>query len=254
MLALGTFAPTAGYFGERFSYKRLYIFALFGVTVASVLCALSWNAPMLITFRIIQGAFCGIIVPASMTMIFQIIPRHQQSVAMSIWIASSIVAPAIGPSYAGWLIQHGSWTWIFWTNVPLGLLAIVVAVFFIPYYRLKVPKGFDVWGLLTVIAASSLLLITLSQGSVWGWGSANTLLCLGGGLLALALFLWSEMSIESPLLQLKVFLNRRFTLTVILLCIVMINFFRACSSFPSTCKMFRDIRRLIQGSFCYLLH
>ncbi|MEJ8544744.1 DHA2 family efflux MFS transporter permease subunit [Brevibacillus borstelensis] len=225
MLALGTFAPTSGYFGERFSYKRLYIFALLGMTVASVLCALSWNAPMLIAFRIVQGAFCGIIVPASMTMIFQIIPRHQQSAAMSIWIAASIVAPAIGPTYAGWLIQHGSWKWLFWTNVPLGLLAIVVAFFFIPYYRLKVPKGFDLWGLLTVIAASSLLLITLSQGSSWGWSSASTLLCLGGGLLALALFLWREMSIESPLLQLKVFLNRRFTSTVILLCIVMINFF-----------------------------
>lgn len=225
MLALGTFAPTAGYFGERFSYKRLYIFALLGMTVASVLCALSWNAPMLIAFRIIQGAFCGIIVPASMTMIFQIIPRHQQSVAMSIWIAASIVAPAIGPTYAGWLIQNGSWKWLFWTNVPLGLLAIVVAFFFIPYYRLKVPKGFDLWGLLTVIAASSLLLITLSQGSGWGWGSAGTLLCLGGGLLALALFLWRELSIESPLLQLKVLLNRRFASTAILLCIVMINFF-----------------------------
>jgi EmrB/QacA subfamily drug resistance transporter len=225
MLALGTFAPTAGYFGERFSYKRLYIFALIGMTVASVLCALSWNAQMLIAFRIVQGAFCGIIVPASMTMIFQVIPRHQQSVVMSIWIAASIVAPAIGPTYAGWLIQHGSWKGLFWTNVPLGLLAIIVAFFFIPYYRLKVPKGFDLWGLLTVITASSLLLITLSQGSAWGWGSASTLFCLGGGLLALALFLWREMSIESPLLQLKVFLNRRFTSTVILLCIVMINFF-----------------------------
>ncbi|RJE91398.1 DHA2 family efflux MFS transporter permease subunit [Paenibacillus sp. 1011MAR3C5] len=225
MLALGTFAPTAGYFGQRFSYKRLYIFALLGMTVASVLCALSWNAPMLIAFRIVQGAFCGIIVPASMTMIFQIIPRHQQSVAMSIWIAASIVAPAIGPTFAGWLIQHGSWKWLFWTNVPLGLLAIVIAFFFIPYYRLKVPKGFDLWGLLTVIAASSLLLITLSQGASWGWGSTSTLLCLGGGLLALALFLWREMSIESPLLQLKVFLNRRFTSTLILLCIVMVNFF-----------------------------
>lgn len=225
MLALGTFAPTAGYLGERFSYKRLYIFALLGMTVASVLCALSWNASMLIAFRMVQGAFCGINVPASMTMIFQIIPRHQQSVAMSIWIAASIVAPAIGPTYAGWLIQHGSWKWLFWTNVPLGVLAIVVAFIFIPYYRLKVPKGFDVWGLLTVIAASSLLLITLSQGSGWGWGSASTLLCLGGGLLALALFLWREMSIDTPLLQLKVFLNRRFTTTVILLCIVMINFF-----------------------------
>jgi len=146
MLALGTFAPTAGYFGQRFSYKRLYIFALLGMTIASVLCALSWNASMLIAFRIVQGAFCGIIVPASMTMIFQIIPRHQLSVAMSIWIAASIVAPAIGPTYAGWLIQHGSWKWLFWTNVPLGVIAIVVAVFFIPYYRLKVPKGFDVWG------------------------------------------------------------------------------------------------------------
>lgn len=225
MLALGTFAPTAGYFGERFSYKRLYIFALLGVTIASVLCALSWNAPMLITFRIIQGAFCGIIVPASMTMIFQTIPKHQQSVAMSIWIAASIIAPAIGPTFAGWLIQHSSWKWLFWTNVPIGLLAIVVAYFFIPYYRQKVPKGFDLWGLLSVIAASSLLLITLSQGSGWGWGSASTLLCLGGGLAALALFLWREMSIESPLLQLKVFLNRQFTATVILLCIVMINFF-----------------------------
>ncbi|WP_341414298.1 DHA2 family efflux MFS transporter permease subunit [Paenibacillus filicis] len=247
LLALGTAAPVTGYLGERFSYKHLYVASLLGVTLSSVLCALSWNAPMLITFRIVQGAFCGFMVPVAMAMIFQIIPSKQQPIAMSVWIAASTLAPAIGPTYAGWLLQHGSWQWLFWANLPLGLLSMIFAMIYIPYYRMTIPKKFDIWGLLTVIVASSALLMGLSQGHAWGWLSSRTLLFLGSGLLSLGLFVWRELSTDSPLLNLRVLLNLRFTLTAILLSIVMVSFYSGTLLIPIFLQSVQQLSPLDTG-------
>ncbi|MBW7458419.1 DHA2 family efflux MFS transporter permease subunit, partial [Paenibacillus sepulcri] len=225
MLAMGTFAPVTGYFGERFSYKRLFLTALIGMTVASILCAISWNAPVLIAFRILQGAFCGVVIPTAMAIIYQIIPREKQPVAISLWAAATSLAPAIGPTFAGWMLQHFTWQWLFWVNVPFGLIAITMVLVFIPYYRLNVPKKLDLIGLITVIISSSTILVALSQGNSWGWGSAKTLLLLGGGLVFLVLFIWRELTAQSPLLQLRVLKNARFTLTSAILCITTISFY-----------------------------
>ena len=225
MLAMGTFAPVTGYFGERFSYKRLFMTALAGMMLASVFCALSTNAAMLIAFRILQGAFCGVIIPTAMSIIYQIVPKEKQPIAMSLWAAATMFAPAIGPTFAGWMLQHFSWQWLFWFNLPFGLLALAMVAIFIPYYRMNVPKKLDLPGLITVVVSSSSLLVSLSQGNAWGWGSWKTLLLLGAGLLFLFLFIWRELTTDAPLLDLRVLKNARFTLTSVILCITAISLY-----------------------------
>lgn len=225
MLAMGTVAPVTGYFGERFSYKRLYLFALIGFTLASVLCAVVTTAPMLIAFRIVQGMFSGLIVPATMAIIFQVIPKEKQPIAMSIWAASSMLAPAVGPTFAGWLLEHLSWHWLFWINVPIGIVSILLVFPFIPYYRLQVPKSFDLIGFITVIISSSTLLVALSQGNAWGWTSGKTLSLFIAGFVFLALFVWRELTAETPLLNLRVFGNARYSITLILTSIITISLY-----------------------------
>ena len=173
MLAMGTIAPVTGYFGERFSYKLLYVFSLAGFTLASVFCALSNTVATLIAFRTLQGVFCGVIVPSAMAVIYQVIPREKQAVAIGIWSASAMLAPAIGPTLSGWILEHVSWHWIFWMNLPIGIIAIIMVQLFMPYYRMKVPQSFDGIGFITVIASSASILIALSQGRAWGWTSAD---------------------------------------------------------------------------------
>ncbi|MEK4059245.1 MULTISPECIES: MDR family MFS transporter [Paenibacillus] len=211
MLATGVTAPLAGYLGGRFSYKRLYLFALSGFTLFSLLCAVSGNPLMLIIFRMLQGSCSGLIMACTMTIIFQVIPIERRPFAVSLWSLSAMVAPAIGPTFSGWLLQYASWHWLFLINIPVGLVAIILTQLLIPYYRMNVPKSFDVPGLITVVTGSLALLTAFSQGSSWGWGSWRTLLLIAAGIVLLLLFVLHELRTEVPLLNLRVFQNRRFT-------------------------------------------
>ncbi len=232
MLAMGTIAPVTGYFGERFSYKRLYVFSLAGFTLASVFCALSNTVATLIAFRTLQGVFCGVIVPSAMAVIYQVIPREKQAVAIGIWSASAMLAPAIGPTLSGWILEHVSWHWIFWMNLPIGIIAIIMVQLFMPYYRMKVPKSFDGIGFITVIASSASILIALSQGRAWGWTSAGTLSLLIGGFAVLGLFLWRELTAKSPLLNLRVFRSGRYTMALVITCILNISLYSGMMMTP----------------------
>ena len=133
MLAMGTTAPIASYLGERFSYRRLYLFSLIGFTFASVLCAIAWDESSLIMFRVLQGVFSGLIIPATMSIIYQIIPRERQAIAIAFWGLSAMLAPAFGPTISGWILQHLDWHWLFWMNVPIGLSPLYS---YMPLYRI----------------------------------------------------------------------------------------------------------------------
>ncbi|MDD9270689.1 DHA2 family efflux MFS transporter permease subunit [Paenibacillus sp. GCM10023248] len=225
MLASGTIAPITGYLGERFSYKRLYALALVGFTVFSLLCAIAWDAPSLIAFRIIQGAFSGLIMPATMTIVYQVIPREKQPIAISLWSLSAMMAPAIGPTLSGWLLQNWSWHWLFLLNVPVGLIATYLVIRLIPFYRLSVPKRFDAIGLITVVIGSLTLLVAFSEGHAWGWTSGRIIGLFATGVVVLGLFIWRELRAETPLLNVRVLTNARFSLTLIISSIVTISLY-----------------------------
>jgi len=136
-----------------------------------------------------------------------------------------MMAPAFGPTLSGWLLQNYDWQWLFLMNVPIGLIAIWCVAVYIPYYRLNVPKSFDALGFVTVIVSSTSLLLALGQGHKWGWSSWETLTLLIGGLLVLALFAWRELTAKSPLLDLRVFRNGRYTINVIITNILTISLY-----------------------------
>lgn len=232
MLAMGTIAPVTGYMGERFSYKRLYFFSLLGFTLASALCAFAWNPASLVVFRILQGAFSGLIVPTTMTVIYQIIPREKQAMAIGLWGVSAMLAPAIGPTFAGWLLQSFSWQWLFWINVPVGVLSLFFVFRFIPYYRLNVPKSFDLAGFVTVLIGSASLLVALGQGHAWGWGSLKIVALLIVGVVFLLLFIWRELTAETPLLDLRVLANGRYTLTLVIISVLTISLYSGMLFIP----------------------
>lgn len=225
MLAMGTTAPIVGYLGEKFSYKRLFLFALIGFTAASALCAAAWDIYSLIAFRVLQGAFSGMIIPATMSIIYQIIPRERQAMAIALWGLAAMMAPALGPTVSGWLLQHWAWEWLFLMNVPLCLIGIAFVAAFIPYYRLRVPKSFDGFGFATVIVSSASLLLALGQGHRWGWDSARILSLFAIGGVTLVAFIWRELTAQTPLLNLRVLRNGRYTINLIITIILTISLY-----------------------------
>ncbi|NEW05654.1 DHA2 family efflux MFS transporter permease subunit [Paenibacillus sp. SYP-B3998] len=225
MLAMGTTAPLVGYLGEKFSYKRLYLFSLFGFVLASALCAIAWSLSSLILFRVLQGGFSGLIIPATMTIIYQIIPKQKQPMAVAMWGLAAMLAPAFGPTISGWILQNLDWQWLFLINIPIGLIGIWFVVAYIPFYRLSIPKSFDIFGFLTVVLSSSSLLLALGQGHHWGWGSWKVISLLIGGSMMLILFIWRELTAQTPLLDLRVFKNGRFTLNAIIGNIITISLY-----------------------------
>ncbi|WP_051250624.1 DHA2 family efflux MFS transporter permease subunit [Paenibacillus harenae] len=247
MLAMGTTAPIAGYLGERFSFKRLYLFSLIGFTVTSILCAMAWNVGSLILFRVIQGAFSGLIIPATMSIIYQIIPRERQAMAIAFWGLSAMLAPAFGPTISGWVLQNWDWQWLFLMNIPIGLIAIGFVFAFIPYYRLNIPKSFDLIGFITVIASSSSLLLALGQGHSWGWGSWKIISLFVLGAVALLLFIWRELTTETPLLNLKVFKNGRFTLNTVIANIITISLYSGTLLTPVFLQRIQHVSALDTG-------
>lgn len=247
MLAMGTSAPLTGYLGGRFSFKWVYVGSLVGFILMSVLCGLAWDARSLVAFRFLQGAFCGAITPVTMTLIYQLLPREQQALAASLWSLAAMLAPAFGPTFAGWLITLGSWRWLFFINVPLGLVAVSMALRTIPFYRLHVPKAFDLPGLLTVITGTLSLLIALSQGRAWGWWSGKTVALFLLGTASLLFFVARELRTRAPLLDLRVFKNARYVVTLLVSSIITVSLYSGAFLVPLFLQRIQGVTPLDTG-------
>lgn len=247
MLAMGTSAPLTGYLGGRFSFKWVYVASLVGFTLASVLCGAAWDTRSLVAFRFLQGAFCGAVMPVTMTLIYQLLPQERQALAASLWSLSAMLAPAFGPTFAGWLISLGSWRWLFFINVPLGLVAVGLAARTIPFYRIEVPKAFDLPGLLTVITGTLSLLIGLSQGRDWGWTDVKTVSLFMIGALSLIIFIVRELRTSAPLLDLRVLANGRYLVTLIISSIITISLYSGAFLVPLFLQRIQGVTPLETG-------
>ncbi|WP_239470706.1 DHA2 family efflux MFS transporter permease subunit [Archangium violaceum] len=247
MLAMGTSAPLTGYLGGRFSFKWVYVASLVGFLLTSVLCGVAWDARSLVVFRFLQGAFCGAIMPVTMTLIYQLVPRERQALAASLWSLSASLAPAFGPTFAGWLITLGNWRWLFFINVPLGLVAVGLAVRTIPFYRLQAPKAFDLPGLLTVITGTLSLLVALSQGRGWGWTDVKTVSLFLLGTLSLIVFVVRELRTSAPLLDLRVLTNGRYVVTLIISSIITISLYSGAFLVPLFLQKIQGVTPLETG-------
>jgi EmrB/QacA subfamily drug resistance transporter len=225
MLATGAACPLAGYLGEKFSYKKLYLFALIGFTISSILCAISFNIIMLIILRVIQGTFSGLIIPTTMTIIYQVISRKRHAFAISLWSMASMLAPALGPTLSGWLVQYYSWKAIFMVNVPIGIIAIILVIRFIPQYNLSKANSFDFVGFSAVIILSLSILIAFSEGSIWGWISYKTISLIAVGIISLAIFISRELKVNSPALNIRVFKFTKYTISIIAVSIVTVGLY-----------------------------
>nr|WP_264794535.1 DHA2 family efflux MFS transporter permease subunit [Arthrobacter mangrovi] len=205
-----------GRLGDRLGPKNLYLTGLVMFTLASAWCGFASDIRMLIVARVFQGLGASIMTPQTMAVITRIFPPDRRGAAMGLWGAVAGLAALTGPIVGGLLVDSLGWEWIFFVNVPVGFLAFVMAWRFVP----SLPRHahqFDVLGVLLSAAGMFLLVFGIQQGETYDWGTIagpiTVWTLIAGGLVILALFVfWQSRNRREPLLPLKIFRDRNFSL------------------------------------------
>lgn len=211
-IGLAVLFLTFGRIADRFGQKRVFLLGLFLFTAFSLACGLAPNIGWLIGFRIGQSIGAAAMIPVSLTILMSAFPREQHGMATALWGAMGAVAAAVGPTLGGVLVQYVSWHWIFYVNVPIGIVAIVGALLIVPEHRGDVASAsIDLPGIGFSGVAFFALTLGLIQGNSWGWSSGRILGLLIGAVVLLVLFALWEWRSRSPMLNLKLFRIRSFS-------------------------------------------
>ena len=214
-LVQGVATPLTAFLSQRLGQKRLYLIALAGFTIGSVLCGLSVSLPMLIFFRVVQGAMGAFMSPLAITLLWTEFPPNERGTAMGALGVPILLAPAFGPTLGGYIVTYLGWQLIFFINLPIGILGIILGIIFLREGQAERRARFDLPGFLFASIGLASLLYGMSDASTAGWGSTKVLSFLVIGVLSLAVFVVVELNIANrggqPLLDLRVFANAPFT-------------------------------------------
>ena len=224
-LMLGVVVPASAWLGDRLGLNRLYNMAMIGFAAGSALCGLAWDLNSLVIFRILQAIPGGILPVVSLPMVYRIVPREKIGAAMGLYGLGIVVAPAIGPTLGGYLVQYVDWRLIFYINVPVGIIGTVAAALVLPKFPGVSGRRFDVLGFITIGGGLFSLLLALSEGESWGWGSYRILGLFTVSVLLLALFVVIELEVSDPLLNVRVFRYWPFTNSLLLISVLMVGLF-----------------------------
>ncbi len=214
-LVQGVATPLTAYLSQRFGSKRLYLIALVGFTLGSALCGLSINLPMLIFFRIVQGATGAFMSPLAITLLWTEFPPEERGTALGALGVPILLAPALGPTIGGYIVTYLGWRLIFYINLPIGIIGLILGILFLREVQAERRTTFDIPGFLCSAIGLASLLYALSDASTDGWGSIKVLGFLSLGIIMLILFVIVELNTvrqeRQPLLDLRVFGGRSFT-------------------------------------------
>ncbi|MBF6394824.1 MFS transporter [Nocardia cyriacigeorgica] len=202
-----------GNLGDRYGRRKVMMIGLIGVAAMSVVGALSTSLDGVIAARAAMGVFAAAVFPATLALVINIFTdRRERALAIAAWTAMAGFAIAIGPISGGWLLEHFSWHSVFWINVPVALAALIATVLWVPESRSSAVGKLDLAGIGLSIAGITLLVWAIIEAPRYGWLSATTLIAGAGGLALLAAFIGWELRTSAPILDMRLFRNRRFSL------------------------------------------
>jgi len=206
--------PAAGWIARRIGRKRLLILSILIFTLASLLCGMAMNMPMLILARVLQGVGGGGMQPLAQSILLESFPPHQHGTAMAVYGIGVVVAPIIGPTLGGWITDSYSWRWIFYINLPIGLLALFMVNLYVedpPYLRKAFNGAIDYLGFGFMAVWLGSLQLVLDKGQEADWFAAPWVCwtCFLS-VLALVCFIVRELTDREPIVHLQVLLDRNF--------------------------------------------
>ena len=247
MLALGVVVPLSGWMGDKLGFKRLYMLALAVFTFGSLLCTMSWNVQSLIAARVVQALGGGMIMPTTMAMVYRMVPRERIGSAMGVFGIALLVAPAIGPTLGGYLVEYVDWRWIFTINLPIGIVGVLLSMIFLPDFPPVEAGSLDIGGALTSATGLFSLLLALSKGGDWGWTAEPTVFLFYISAISLGLFVYLELTCANPLLDLRVFRYPAFTLANLMVVVTTIGLFAGIFYVPLFLQTIRGLGAMETG-------
>jgi DHA2 family multidrug resistance protein len=232
MIATAVSMPATGWLGRRFGLGRLYLAELLIFTVGSALCAVAWSLEALIFARVVQALGAGGIMPTSMAIITETFPPHVRGRALGIWGVGFMVGPAIGPTSGGYLTDWFNWRAVFAVNLPVGMVAMALAALLLQPGRKEPGAPFDWKGFLGLGVFLVAGLLTLDNGQEEGWASGIILFGAGVTAVSFLLFLVLVWDSPHPVMPIRLFRSREYTLTMLLSFIRAGGFFGALFLLP----------------------
>jgi DHA2 family multidrug resistance protein len=171
IVAAAIMTPLTGWLSDRFGRKQLFLTTIVGFTVASMACGMAWSLESMVLFRVLQGIFGAAIVPLSQTFLLDINPKERHGSAMAMWGAGIMVGPIIGPTLGGWLTESFNWRWVFFINLPVGILAFLGSASYLPVVARRL-RGFDFFGFAMLSLGVGTLQLMLDRGEQIDWFAA----------------------------------------------------------------------------------
>jgi EmrB/QacA subfamily drug resistance transporter len=211
LLAYAVPLLVAGRLGDRFGPKNLYLLGLAIFTAASLWCGLSGTIGMLIAARVVQGIGAGVLTPQTLSVITRIFPPERRGMAMSVWGATAGVATLVGPLAGGVLVDALGWAWIFFVNVPIGIIGLGLAVWLMPDLPTHKHR-FDLVGVALSGLAMFLIVFALQEGQAGGWAPWIWAVFVAGVGFMTGFVYWQSISTDEPLIPLDIFRDRDFSL------------------------------------------
>ncbi|MGH6714767.1 MAG: DHA2 family efflux MFS transporter permease subunit [Bradyrhizobium sp.] len=231
--AAAIMTPPTGYLASRFGLKRLFLVSIAGFTVASMLCGVAQSLTQIVLFRILQGAFGAALVPLSQSVLMNIYPRERQGSAMALFGLGVMAGPILGPVLGGWLTEYYSWRWVFYINLPVGVLGFVGLSVFLPISRQNASEKLDWFGFATLSIAIGALQIMLDRGEQQDWFSSaeiwiEAIICVS----AFYIFLVHTFTSDKPFVRPALFRDSNFVAGTIFIGVVGLTYYASLALQP----------------------
>ncbi|MGE0338195.1 MAG: DHA2 family efflux MFS transporter permease subunit, partial [Gammaproteobacteria bacterium] len=218
MISTAIVMPLTGFLTGRFGRRPVLLVSIIGFLVTSVMCGAAWSLVAMVVFRLLQGAFGAVLIPLSQTVLLDAFPREKRALAMAIWSVAIMLAPLIGPVLGGYITEHYVWRWVFYVNLPLGLIGLAFVWGEVRDTPHRHQLSTDWFGLLLLSLALGSLQAVLDMGQHRDWFASRliqvlTAVCvLSGGA-----FVWRGLTVANNIIDLRLFRDRNFTLGCILI-------------------------------------
>jgi DHA2 family multidrug resistance protein len=221
IVAAAIMTPPTGFLSARLGRKRLFLGAVAGFTLASLLCGLAQSLPEMVAFRLLQGVFGAALVPLSQAVLLDIYPREQHGSAMALWGMGVMLGPILGPTLGGYLTEYYDWRWVFLINLPFGVLAFCGILFFVAETRRDHGRRLDWFGFAMLSIGIGALQLMLDRGETKGWfGSTEIVVEAALAGLGLYLFVVQMATAPRPFLEPRLFRDRNLVVGLLFIFVI----------------------------------
>ncbi|HFQ2380946.1 TPA: DHA2 family efflux MFS transporter permease subunit [Staphylococcus aureus] len=247
MLVNGILIPITAYLFNKYSYRKLFLVALVLFTIGSLICAISMNFPIMMVGRVLQAIGAGVLMPLGSIVIITIYPPEKRGAAMGTMGIAMILAPAIGPTLSGYIVQNYHWNVMFYGMFIIGIIAILVGFVWFKLYQYTTNPKADIPGIIFSTIGFGALLYGFSEAGNKGWGSVEIETMFAIGIIFIILFVIRELRMKSPMLNLEVLKFPTFTLTTIINMVVMLSLYGGMILLPIYLQNLRGFSALDSG-------